>query len=141
MKKSAVLRNIPAIVLCLVLVVCALPSMGIVHAASERSYSIYEEQMEIPEEGMYEITIEYIQPEDNTRDLTIDVEVNGRLPFAEAKGITLPRIYRNDGDIRRDANGNEIAPRQVMVLEPVCHTLMNTSGFYEGNYQFPMEKG
>lgn len=106
-----------------------------------RVYSQYDMEVETPEEGMYEITLEYVQPKDNVRDLIIDVEVNGNLPFEEARGITLPRIYQNEGDIRTDANGNEIAPRQVMVLDPVCHTLMSTSGFYEGNYQFPMKKG
>lgn len=109
--------------------------------AAETVYATYEMEVEAPQEGEYEITVEYIQPSDNARDILIDVEVNGDLPFPEARGITLPRIYRNDGDIRTDANGNEIAPRQAMVLEPVEHTLMNTSGFYEGNYQFPMKEG
>ncbi len=104
-------------------------------------YSEYTAEVEAPEEGLYEITVEYVQPEDNVRDITIDVQINGELPFPEAVGITLPRIYKNDGDIRKDANGNEIAPRQIMVLDPVAHTLMNTSGFYEGNYQFPLVKG
>ena len=104
-------------------------------------YSEYTAEVEAPEEGLYEITVEYVQPEDNVRDITIDVQINGELPFPEAAGITLPRIYKNDGDIRKDANGNEIAPRQIMVLNPVTHTLMNTSGFYEGNYQFPLVKG
>lgn len=89
-------------------------------------YSQYETETDVPEEGMYEITVEYIQPADNVRDIIIDVEVNGSTPFEEASGITLPRIYKNEGGIRTDANGNEIAPRQVMVLEPVTHTLMST---------------
>lgn len=104
-------------------------------------YSSYDTEVEVSQDGLHEITVEYIQPEYNTRDLIIDVEINGSLPFPEAEGITLPRIYQNDGGIRSDANGNEIAPRQVMVLEPVTHTLMNTSGFYEGSYQFPLKKG
>ena len=109
--------------------------------AGGKAYSKYDMEVDAPEEGMYEITLEYIQPEGNTRDLIIDVEVNGSLPFDEARGITLPRSYKNEGESRADANGNEIAPRQIMVLEPVSHTLMSTSGFYEGNYQFPMKKG
>lgn len=121
------------------------PGMTRVRAQSpegaKQSYSQYETEVDAPEEGMYEITVEYVQPKDNVRDIVIDVEVNGRIPFEEASGITLPRIYKNEGGIRTDANGNEIAPRQVMVLEPVSHTLMSTSGFYEGNYQFPMKKG
>lgn len=109
--------------------------------SEKKLYSDISYEVTAPEEGDYEITVEYIQPEDNTRDIIITVEVNGMLPFPEAEGITLPRIYRDASAIRMDANGNEIAPQQVMVLDPVFFTLMNNSGRYEGNYQFPMRKG
>lgn len=105
------------------------------------AYSSQEFEVEVSEDGLYELTVEYAQPKDNTRDILIHVKVDGTLPFAEAKSITLPRIYENEGAIRTDANGNEIAPRQVMVLTPVKHTLMSTSGFYNGNYEFPLKKG
>lgn len=142
MKKYRSMKTV-AVVLCLVLLAGAfLPwGMGSVQARPGESYTVYEETVEVPKEGMYEITVEYVQPQDNARDLIVDVEVNGEVPFPEAKGIVLPRIYHNEGDIRRDANGNEIAPKQVMVPDPVRHTLMNTSGFYEGNYQFSLQKG
>lgn len=104
-------------------------------------YSRKEFEVEVPADGLYELTVEYAQPGDNTRDILVNVEVDGSLPFAEAKGITLPRIYENGSPIRKDANGNEIAPRQVMVLTPVKHTLMSTSGFFNGNYEFPLKKG
>lgn len=127
----------------LTLMTCVVSPGGMrtVSAKAETSYSVYKEEVEVLEEGLYEIIVEYVQPEDNVRDLIVDVEINGTLPFEEARGIALPRIYKDDGDIRRDANGNEIAPKQVMVLEPVRHILMNTSGFYEGNYLFPLKKG
>lgn len=108
----------------------------IIEAYEKKGFDI-----EVLEDGLYELTVEYAQPGDNTRDILINVEVDGNLPFAEAKNITLPRIYENEGAIRTDANGNEIAPRQVMVLTPVKHTLMSTSGFYHGNYEFPLKKG
>lgn len=105
------------------------------------AYGKKEFDVEVSEDGFYELTIEYAQPGDNTRDILINVEVDGNLPFAQAKNIPLPRIYENEGPIRTDANGNEIAPRQAMVLTPVFHTLMSTSGFYDGNYLFPLKKG
>ncbi len=159
-RNSGILRKAAALVLCLFLIegsvwpgavsVRADSSGGaeqegtkIPEAAEGKGtvYSRYEAEVDAPESGEYEITVEYVQPQGNTRDILIDVEINGSLPFEEAAGISLPRIYKNDGGIRTDANGNEIAPAQVMVLDPVSHTLMNTSGFYEGNYQFPMNKG
>lgn len=138
-KRKSGMSTVGASLLCLILIISVAWPMRA--SAQQRIYTEYETEVEAPEEGLYEITVEYRQPGDNARDISVHVEVNGSLPFPEAEEITLPRIYRNGGDIRTDANGNEIAPRQVMVLEPVYHTLMNTSGFYEGNYQFPMKKG
>ena len=111
-------------------------STTIIKAYEKKGFDI-----EVLEDGLYELTVEYAQPGDNTRDILINVEVDGSFPFAEAKNIILPRIYENEEPIRTDANGNEIAPRQAMVLTPVKHTLMSTSGFYDGNYGFPLKKG
>ncbi len=108
---------------------------------AETVYSDTAWDVKVEEAGEYELTVEYRQPEGNTRDILITVLVNGELPFAEAEEITLPRIYQDEGAIRKDSNGNEIAPKQVMVTEAVRHSLMSVSGFYMGNYQFPLKAG
>lgn len=92
-------------------------------------------------EGLYQITLEYAQTDSSTRDISVAVSVNGATPFQEASEIKIPRIYENATDIRKDSNDNEIAPKQVMVLEWEKHVLANTTGYYEGAYQFYLKQG
>jgi len=100
-----------------------------------------EYSVDVSEEGLYRITLEYAQTDTTTRDIKVQVSLNGRTPFKEAADIAVPRIYKNETEIRKDANGNEIAPKQVMVFDWQVHTLANTTGFYEGAYQFYLQKG
>ena len=96
---------------------------------------------DVVKEGMYQVTLEYAQTDNSTRDISINLMVNGGYPFSEAMEIILPRIYENATAIRKDANGNEIAPKQVMVPDWQEHTLANTTGYYEGAYRFRLNKG
>lgn len=100
-----------------------------------------EYSVDVAKEGMYEITLEYAQTDSSTRDIKVNVSVNGVTPFKEAAEIVVPRIYKNETEIRKDANNNEIAPKQVMVLDWQKHILSNTTGFYEGVYQFYLNNG
>lgn len=97
--------------------------------------------VETEEEGWYRIAVDYAQTENSSRAIAVGIMVNGELPFAEAREITLPRVCEDAGSIRKDNVGNEVAPQQKQVLSWQSHTLMNTSGYYSGNYQFYLKKG
>ena len=63
--------------------------------------------------GLYQIRIEYDVDADRTRDVECAVLLDGELPFKEARDLTLPRLWDNDGEIERDSNNNDIKPAQV----------------------------
>lgn len=95
----------------------------------------------VPESGWYHMAVEYAQTPNSSRAITVGVTVNGEYPFADADEITLPRVCRDAGSIRKDSVGNEIAPQQEAVYDWQTQTLMNTSGFYAGDYSFWLEQG
>lgn len=95
----------------------------------------------VPESGFYYIVVEYAQTENTNRGIGISLMLNGDYPFSEAKEISLPRIYKDAGSIREDSIGNEVAPQQEQVMSWQSHTLLNTSGYYDGDYQFYLQKG
>ena len=121
--------------------------MGKEAVSKEKEYLLTKENpravydLAIPSDGLYEITVDYAQTEDAVRDMKIELDVNGELPFREAKEIELPRIYEDASGIRVDANGNEIAPKQKMVLSWQRHTLISTTGYETRPYVFYLEKG
>lgn len=95
----------------------------------------------VPESGWYHLAVEYAQAQGSSRAIAVGVRINGTYPFAEAEEISLPRVCRDAGSIRKDSVGNEVAPQQEQVLDNQVHTLMNTSGYYAGDYSFWLEKG
>ena len=48
----------------------------------------------------------------------LTVKLNGELPFEQAEGLELPRIWADAGEITQDANGNDLKPAQ----KPVSYT-------------------
>lgn len=92
-------------------------------------------------EGLYRIEVEYAQTEYTDKDMEVGILINGELPFEEAETILLPRVFENAGEIRVDSVGNEVAPQQKAVLDWQKHILMNTSGYYEGDYYFYIPAG
>lgn len=95
----------------------------------------------VQESGFYHIAVDYAQTENSDRAITVGLLIDGEYPFSEAKEISLPRIYEDAGNIRIDSVGNEVTPRQAKVLSWQTHTLLNTSGYYQGDYRFYLKKG
>lgn len=97
--------------------------------------------VEVPVAGYYRITVEYAQTKNTLRDIRVGIMINDNIPFAEADDIFIPSIYEDDGEIRVDLVGNEIAPKQKAVLDWQKHTLCNSTGFYTDDYLFYFDKG
>lgn len=100
-----------------------------------------EYSVDVEQAGLYYITVKYAQTENSSRAIAIGLMLNGAYPFSEAAEISLPRIYQDASGIRTDSIGNEVAPQQAQVLDAQSHVLLNTSGYYEGNYSFYLESG
>lgn len=100
-----------------------------------------EYEVEVAEEGMFQIVLTYAQTELSTRDMMVDVLINNSFQFKEAKEIVIPRIYMDESEIREDSNGNEIAPKQQKDLDWQAYRLASKTGFYEGPYEFYLNKG
>lgn len=65
-----------------------------------------------PEDGLYQIALHYLPLEGTGSDIELGLKIDGRHPFTEAASLYLPRWWRNEGDSRTDAKGNEFTPVQ-----------------------------
>ena len=100
------------------------------------TYDIY-----VPVEGMYNIKIRYATTDNSSNDMTINLEINGALPFREASGLRLPRLFEDITPIRTDAAGNEIRPRQAMLHTFIDKGLQSNDGSYRDNFKFHFYAG
>ena len=101
----------------------------------------FEWQADIPEEGLYEIAISYCPLPGNRNPVERAVMIDGKVPFQEAGNIVLPRLWRDNGEIRNNKIGNEVNPGQVEVVSWNTASLTDVFGMYPDPLLFHFSKG
>lgn len=95
-----------------------------------------EYSVSVPEAGLYNIEIEYYAVKGRMKDIVFSLLIDGALPFSEAEGIALSRVWKDKGEILKDKNGNELRPSQTEVARWSVRRLGNTDGYYDYPYEF-----
>lgn len=90
----------------------------------------------IPTAGLYNIQVEYYAVKGRIKDIVFALEIDGAVPFGEADGISLSRVWKDEGEIEKDKNDNELRPSQVEVGRWNTRLLGNTDGYYDEPYLF-----
>lgn len=73
--------------------------------------------IQVPTTARYIIKLTYIGEEQNVRDSSICLSIDGEVPFDEANDIVLTRIWKDGSEIKQDSMGNDTIPDQVQVME------------------------
>ena len=106
---------------------------------AEEGYATFE-LPSVPD-GLYQIRVEYDLPaidEQNkarTRDAECALLLDGALPYAEARDLTLSRMWRNKGGkIETDDNDNHIKPAQEQITKEergyLTQDFKDAAGYY-----------
>lgn len=111
---------------------------GKVTVTEEGGYVEYE--VDIPQEGLYQIQLEYYPAEGRAIAIQCSVTIDGETPFYEADSISLDRIWVDSGEITVDGNGNEMRPSQKEEPEWNKVSLSNTAGDNKP-FRFHLSKG
>ena len=91
--------------------------------------------------GLYNIGLNYMINDDSQENAELSVKINGKTPFDLAENITLYRYWKDNGEVRKDASGNETAPLQMNFGEYVTEFLRDKRGVENRPYCFYFEKG
>ena len=95
----------------------------------------------VPEAAPYQIPLRYCPLEGTGADIELGVQIDGAYPFAEAAALSLPRWWRNDGDSRTDAQGNEFTPVQTEAFLWSDGWLTDPNDVLSEPLQFYLQKG
>lgn len=95
----------------------------------------------VPETGFYNMTVEYLIPESRGVAAERAVFVNGEIPFEDARNISFTRIWKDGGEVRVDNQGNEIRPVQVEEYDWQASYFRDDMGYIIEPYMFYLEKG
>ncbi len=97
---------------------------------------------DVPQAGLYNIRLEYLTTESRGIDIERELSVNGAVPFSGASTLCFSRLWVDDGEVRKDNQGNEIRPSQKELLN-VRQTafLRDDMGYQTEPYAFYFAKG
>ena len=98
-------------------------------------------EVDVPEEGMYGIYLEYYPIESRGIDIERAVYINDEMPFYGADAITFSRVWSDTAEIVKDNRGNDIRPTQGEAPIWQASYAKDYMGYYIDPYQFYFKKG
>lgn len=109
-------------------------------------------EVEVPQTALYNITTEYFPILGKRSSIQREIQVNGELPFREAKRIVQRRVWieqRNfedpdcaqHGGVCRDNQGNDIRPTQAESPRWETFTFEDADGRYQDPFMFKLNAG
>ncbi|GGF27279.1 ABC transporter substrate-binding protein [Halobacillus andaensis] len=99
-------------------------------------------EVEVEEEGLYEIGFDYLPQGDLIMPIEGAIQVNGEYPYAESRQIEFPSKWKNESeDFETDRSGNEIIPEQEPIEEWSHVKAEDSTYMYKRPLQFHLEEG
>ncbi|ERJ11734.1 extracellular solute-binding protein [Haloplasma contractile] len=98
-------------------------------------------EVNVPEAGYYNIGVNYYPIEGKSSSIERSLFINGKTPFAGAENLIFHRIWADETEVQRDANGNDIKPRQKEA--PIWRTVLlrDDLGYELEPYLFYFKEG
>lgn len=101
----------------------------------------FEWSFEVPQEGLYEISMEYYPLDGSGNPIQRSIMIDGEIPFIEAHNIQFYRIWNDKEEPRVNNVGDEVRPRQVEKREWQTVSLTDHQGMYSEPFRFYFTRG
>ncbi len=100
-------------------------------------------KVNVPAAGLYNIRLEYLTTEEDSRgvDIEREVSINGEVPFSGASTLCFSRLWVDKNEIRKDNQGNDIRPSQVERFEKQVSFCRDDMGYQTEPYAFYFDEG
>lgn len=99
-------------------------------------------EVNVDREGLYNVGITYLPAEGKGSSMERKFLIDGNVPFTEAGGIVLPRVWANEKDeIDRDSRGNDLRPKQTERPTWQQTYLKDNEGYFSEPYLFYFTPG
>ncbi len=98
-------------------------------------------EVNVPEEGFYNLYMEFLATESRGVAAEREVYINDTLPFEDALSIKFTRIWADAGPVKVDNQGNEIRPTQAEIYDWQNSYYNDDMGYVDDPYMFYFDKG
>jgi ABC-type glycerol-3-phosphate transport system substrate-binding protein len=101
----------------------------------------FEWKVEIPQNGLYNISIYYFPLPGSNTNIELEILIDGKAPFEDFKSFLFTRAWKDASEIKRDDRDNDVRPRQIENPMWMENDFKNDSGLYNEPYYFYFSKG
>ncbi len=98
-------------------------------------------KVDVPRAGLYNIRLDYLTTESRGVDIEREVLINGELPFTGASTLTFSRLWTDEGEVKKDNQGNDIRPSQIEVFDKQTVYFRDDMGYQTEPYAFYFKEG
>lgn len=105
------------------------------------SDSLAKWQVDVQEEGLYQIYIEYYPVASRGTEIERKLYINDEIPFTGADQLKFARLWGDEGSVRQDNQGNDIRPTQVEYAQWTGDYFKDDMGYEVDPYMFYFNKG
>ena len=98
-------------------------------------------KVEVPQAGLYNIRLDYLTTQSRGIDIEREISVNGEVPFSGASTLCFSRLWTDEGEVRKDNQGNDIRPTQVERFEKQSAYCRDDMGYQTEPYSFYFNEG
>ena len=98
-------------------------------------------KVNVPQAGLYNIRLEYLTTKSRGIDIEREIAINGEVPFAGASTLCFSRLWKDEGKVREDNQGNQIRPTQVEHYEKQTAFCRDDMGYQTEPYAFYFNEG
>lgn len=111
---------------------------GAIHIADDGMVSF---SFSVPAAVKYQISLTCRSDLDERNDIDFSMQVNGQSPFNEAETLKMYRVWKSQGEITRNNQGDDITPEQVLTGEAYDWLLKDSDGLYNEAFEVGFEQG
>lgn len=98
-------------------------------------------ETEIQSGGLYTLGMFYKAIGDETGSIEVSIEIDGKVPFNEAKNLLYPRMWMDEGEVRVDGLGNEFAAKQIPYDKSYYNEAADITQWIDDSYYVYLSKG
>ena len=97
--------------------------------------------VQVPEEGLYNIRLDYLTVASRGIDIERELLINGEVPFSGASTLCFSRLWTDAGEVRKDNQGNDIRPSQKEIFGVQTAYCRDDMGYQTEPYAFHFLQG
>ncbi len=107
----------------------------------EEDREYYEWTAEIPQDGLYEISVGYYPLGGTSNPIQRSIMIDGETPFKEAYNLSFHKVWKDREEPRVNNTGDEVRPRQIEEKAWRTVALTDHQGMYPEPFKFYFTRG